>query len=606
MHRWWILLAGCSEYDLQGGADTNGPGQECSTASHPAGQVEVDEACAQDDVGTFEPEVLWENNADFGGLYAYLPSVPLVGHLNDDNGDGHAGLGDIPDIVVTRMDGDYNPVLYAVQGATGELLWSVALGSAHLLTPALGDLDGDGTMEIVGEGDGNIKVLNGADGSLQWQAPLTYVPAMPGGGAIALADMDNDGQTEIIHEGAIYDGLTGGVLGVGAYGVGYGQWNAFPIVADVNGDGEQELVSGNAAYSIDGTVVWYNGGPDGYPAVGNFDDDDRPEIVVTGGGQVRLLDDDGTLLWAEEANTWAPGTPTIADFDGDGEAEIGFASANAYTVVDGDGSELWSRNAQDGSSFTASSVFDFEGDGRAEVIYADEIDLWVLDGETGSTRLQYEPHSSGTASEYPVIADVNVDGHADIVFVGSNYWLDDQNARLTVITDADRSWRPTRQIWNQHAYSITNINDDGTIPADPEPNWLTYNNFRSGDISAGGSLLQADAVPLVAETCDTECYNGSFELVVQVGNPGVEALPPGIPVSVYGVLDGLRTHLATLTVPDAIDSGASSPGLAFEIPFEAGAYDALEVVVDDDNGSGQLFECDESNNSVELTDGLCP
>ena len=46
-----------------------------------------------------------------------------------------------------------------------------------------------------------------------------------------------------------------------------------------------------------------------------------------------------------------------------------------------------------------------------------------------------------------------------------------------VYTDAMNRWVPTRSIWNQHSYHITNVNDDGKIPTIRKPNWQTYNNF---------------------------------------------------------------------------------------------------------------------------------
>src|SRR5262245_58181145 len=39
-------------------------------------------------------------------------------------------------------------------------------------------------------------------------------------------------------------------------------------------------------------------------------------------------------------------------------------------------------------------------------------------------------------------------------------------------------WMPSRPLWNQHAYHITNINDDLTVPVSETPNWLSYNNYR--------------------------------------------------------------------------------------------------------------------------------
>ena len=34
---------------------------------------------------------------------------------------------------------------------------------------------------------------------------------------------------------------------------------------------------------------------------------------------------------------------------------------------------------------------------------------------------------------------------------------------LTVLQGKE-GWAPARRIWNQHAYSVTNINEDGSLP----------------------------------------------------------------------------------------------------------------------------------------------
>ena len=49
---------------------------------------------------------------------------------------------------------------------------------------------------------------------------------------------------------------------------------------------------------------------------------------------------------------------------------------------------------------------------------------------------------------------------------------------VRVYEDANGGWVPTRSIWNQHAYSITNINDDLSVPRNPEPSWKSHNTFR--------------------------------------------------------------------------------------------------------------------------------
>jgi hypothetical protein len=292
------------------------------------------------------------------------------------------------------------------------------------------------------------------------------------------------------------------------------------------------------------------------------------------------------------------GPPTVAAFDGDGEPEIGVAGNNVYLVLETDGSVKWENPVQDVSSgFTGSSVFDFEGDGKAEVVYADENDVWVFDGETGAVKLKESEHSSATCSEYPSVADVDADGHAEIVYTSSAY--SGQQNGLRVIGDADDSWMAGREVWNQHAYAITNVEDDGGIPTFPQPNWPAYNNFRSGDVTAVTGNGEADAV-ILANACDLECAEDRLFVVVRVGNEGTSDLPEGIPVAVYTEEDGEDVLLDTWTTEDEVDPGETTEPHVFALDADD-VGDELWVVVDDDGtGRGQVQECDERNNDVEI------
>ncbi len=604
-----LFFIGCNEYDLNNNLGNQGTGNDtdevfgpdgdgdCGQPDLSAGSVSVDEECEQDEVGNFNPEVSWHNNM-VGDIYY----APVVGQLTDDNDDGVRDALDVPDIVVTNT---YAEVI-ALSGDDGSILWTFQ-ASGENAAPALADLDEDGWMEVVVSNSYQTVALNGSDGTTFWSAQGYMGHLNVAAGGVAIHDLDADGTPEVIVGRRIINGLTGATVGQGSYGEGGGFIDTYapiPAAADLDQDGDMEVVVGNAAYNKDGSAMWYNGLIDGFPAIGNFDDDDNGEVVTSRDGTVRLLDDDGEVLWTYFGGVPYSGPPTVADFDGDGGAEIGVAMQNVYVVLDEDGSAVWTRPTNDYSSgYTGSSVFDFEGDGRAEVVYADEQDLWVFDGQTGAVKLQFSEHDSATASEYPVIADIDGNGHADIVLV-SGYYQDYYNG-VTVITDADQSWMPTRQIWNQHAYWVTNVNDDGTIPAHPESNWLSFNTFRSGDLSAGGEFVNADAVPVVLGSCTDECGEGRLDLVLAVGNAGMEELPPGVAISVYGVEDGVRTFLGSQYTEDSVASGDTSAGLWFELDVSGAAYESLAVRADDDDGPSSVYECDESNNQVTITD-VCP
>ena len=66
-------------------------------------------------------------------------------------------------------------------------------------------------------------------------------------------------------------------------------------------------------------------------------------------------------------------------------------------------------------------------------------------------------------------------------------------------------WVRTRPIWNQHTYHITNINDDGTIPAVEDDNWLSpagdpFNNYRQ-NVQDEGIFNAPDAVVSLLVDC---------------------------------------------------------------------------------------------------------
>ena len=106
----------------------------------------------------------------------------------------------------------------------------------------------------------------------------------------------------------------------------------------------------------------------------------------------------------------------------------------------------------------ATSPFDFDGDGSAEVVYSDEIRLRVYKGSDG-TVLWDTCNTTGTLVEYPLVADVDSDGHADIVAVSNNYSSINcggtKQTGVRIFGDSMGNWVRTRRVWNQHTYHVT-------------------------------------------------------------------------------------------------------------------------------------------------------
>ncbi|MBN2496315.1 MAG: hypothetical protein JXR96_17105 [Deltaproteobacteria bacterium] len=522
-------------------------------------------------------------------------------------------------------------VLRALAGDSGEPIFSVT-DPAHRTHPvsgiAAGDLDGDRRVEIVtGASGGGDLVCFDAQGGHRWTSQIGNLQI--GWGGPAIANLDAEGPPEIVLGATVLnaDGTLRWQASGGSRGENPSSARApFSVPVDVDGDGKLEIVTGDTLYDCDGGVVWERSWGDGFVAVADFNGGGTPEIVVVARGTVRLQSSvNGEIHWLVDERTLNArpecdpncgmlGPPTVADFDGDGKPDIGVAGAGVYIVIGTYGSVLWSVETRDGTSnITGSAVFDFEGDRRAEVVYADEVSLKVFRGRDGQV-LYEQPHSSVTACEYPVIADVDGDFNAEIVIAQNDLMVDAPHKfhGLRVFGDASDNWVDTRRIWNQHAYFVTNVGEGGSIPLVQSRNWVDpeLNNFRQN--AQGGGLF--DAPDLTARGLGYTaglCYARGVVVFAAVANRGDQPVPPGVPVAFYrgdpregGVLLGV-VHTSGFLSPGEVEVVAFVwTGVPVDQPAET-----VYVVADDRGGGatpdGIHSECREANNVGHIEGIVC-
>ncbi len=618
-----VLFCGCQDYDLNGKQDD--PGQDLDSGDDNPVDTTSDDACPDDDlaaedvalndachyeVGGFTPIVEWDVPGEASD------ALPVVGDLD---GDG------IPEIVVNwAFLGPGELAAYHGDGS-GEMWRTTGADTGYGAHPAIADVDGDGhpevfvvreyANEIFTFGAGVYSVVEYSwDGVELAESDIFSDDSFDYATGITVSDMDHDGSPEIIAGRTIFnDDLT--TRAIGAYGRGcpayagfgiYGE-GAQPAVVDLDLDGQEEILSGDVMYNADAQVVGrVSGASQGATAVGNFDSDPEGEFVRVSGNVIQAYDTDGSVLWGPLTNPSANifPIPAIGDIDGDGKPEIIVAGGNVIWALNAeDGSQLWTQRAQDMSGATGASIFDFDADGVPEVVYIDEVEMIAFNGADGAVKFLSTEHASATMYDYPVVADVDADGHAEIVVV-HDAW----SSGMSVYGDATNSWAPARKVWNQHDYTITNINDDLSVPVTAIPNFTVYNSFHSALAVAPGATLDAELEGEIVGTCTDDCDTGTLHVVGRAKNTGGSEVPAGIQVALYGRGADPDKLLATATIADAIPSGRTSGGIPFDVSTaDLDGVDSLWLVVDDDGtGTGAISECLEDDNGFLYDGGLCP
>ncbi|MCA9691754.1 MAG: VCBS repeat-containing protein [Myxococcales bacterium] len=436
---------------------------------------------------SFEPDVQWDWWGPNNETQSLVPA--LVANLTDDDMNGEIDLCDIPDIVVLATDFANSTHIYVLDGATGSVHFMIPNNLSFTITPAIGDIDSDGIPEIIaGDGAGfggpaHILAFE-HDGALKWTSTATWSHQQ--GGSIAIADLDNDGDVEIIAHGLLLDHNGQLLFQSPAQVTG----NNAPTAADLDGDGDLEIIHGREAYHHDGSVYYVNMSVTaGFPQVADLDDDPEPEIIVNSNAGITILEHDGSIK-VQNANPLGGSgfrPSTVHDFDGDEVSEFAVSTAAKYAVYEPDVTVKWSANVQDGSGWAAGTAFDFDGNGVAEAMYGDEVNLYVFDGN-GQVLLSV-PRSARTLTEYPIVADVDNDGSAEIVVVSDAGFQNNQTApTVQVIRDIEDRWIQARRIWNQHTYHVTNVREDGTIPQFEPKSWENLNTFRTNSQIENGAI----------------------------------------------------------------------------------------------------------------------
>ena len=226
------------------------------------------------------------------GLAVALAGTAFAAHVSSVRPPGPAGActdgaSAVPDLPGGSLAGKGGPGRGPADG------WTGTTGAPMLASPKFADLDGDGVCEILMTtygitnpyGEGWLHAWNGAGAELPG-FPVHLTGAAPG--TAAIGDIDGDGDLEIVQ------GTWNYVYVFNADGTSFPGWPKAKYVtqaaalADLDGDGDLEIVVPSGAsmevYNHDGTA--YPGFPVTgahdltAPSVGDIDGDGTLEIVA--------------------------------------------------------------------------------------------------------------------------------------------------------------------------------------------------------------------------------------------------------------------------------------------------------------------------------------
>ena len=523
-------------------------------------------------------------------------------------------------------------VVFAADGSVLSMPPSGYASYRQGIFPVLANFDDDDPIEMT-------------NGAYVWQwtgGAWVTDSAFPGGvasapGHVAVADFGaygsgpvTDAEIVVVRDNTVRIHALDGTLAMPAVTVP-GSGGGAPTIADFDGDGLPEVgVAARAYYAV-------------------YDIDCGTAPRPTGQCVPSTCDHAGGTCAANSFFAWSRSTQDLSsnvtgssvfDFEADGRSEVVYADECFTRVYDGQsGDVLFSQYRSSCTWYENPVVADVDGNYRADLVIpsnkacspggtgiacqtlnADGVDPQFagvrcdtdqdcLTGicDVGYCRCTTTASCCGTADDATCIElglkcsppPAGLPGTGNTCRAPHPHGT----SGIRVYSDMNDQWVRSRRIWNQHAYHVTHVEENGQVPATSawQKNWLMteLNNFRQ---NVPGTPNMSDVGDATAGVANGAVCNGSeATLMVEVCNRG--AAPVGADIEVGFYVAGSLVCSTQTTTPlqpghcEDVSCVWSTP------PNDASQAVDVDVVANDGQS---MTECKTGNNQGLISQVFCP
>ncbi len=321
-------------------------------------------------------------------------------------------------------------------GTRDSLKATLPFGSEVTGEPAVADLNGDGYMEIlvpVSRGlSGELRVYTTLDANNDGFFDPFWTRTFPDRvlASPSVGDIDQDGTPEIVmgdgHARLFLiesDGTLRDTLFVGApVQSPPALWDT--LIVFQSADARLWIINGRTGQPIQILLSPYVVDTRSPPVLVDVDNDGTPEILtLTEDGTLHLLTLDGTILWETATDAHPQSDLVVGDLDGDGRWDFGFVASGLLFAYNSAGALLsnFPLNLHLGDSLriSSSAALDLDRDGKDEWVF------WVqgqglLAFQENAQKVPGFPYAvEGKVIQTPQVLDLNRDGRMEIVLIDS-------------------------------------------------------------------------------------------------------------------------------------------------------------------------------------------